>query len=243
MRASKVLIVACLASLGPVACFTAEENEIASAGTDAVATSSATDGASSTDTMDPTMDSTMDPTADPTTDPTGDTGSTGEVPTLDCASYCDIYMNTCSDFAAYANDQECMDHCGQWPMGSEADTAGDTLGCRLYHVTVASTSDPAVHCPHSAPNGAEVCVDEAAPTCVDYCDTYFDGCMADKNVYVDMADCMTQCAPWYPGITGDTAGNSIGCRTYHSGAPAAGDPTTHCPHAGPGGAGVCVFEG
>lgn len=34
------------------------------------------------------------------------------------------------------------------------------------------------------------------------------------------------------------AGNTLGCRTYHAGA-AAGDPTTHCVHAGPGGAAAC----
>jgi hypothetical protein len=190
-----------------------------------------------------------DPTADPTVDPTGlETGndsmgdSTGMPAALDCAEYCGIYMDACVDFTEYANEQECMDQCGQWPIGDAADTAGDTLGCRLYHVTVASSADPALHCPHAGPSGDATCADAGAPTCVDYCDTYFDNCTGDLNVYTDVDDCLAQCAPWYPGAVGDTAGNSIGCRTYHSGAPAVGDPDLHCPHAAPGGGGVCVYE-
>jgi hypothetical protein len=35
------------------------------------------------------------------------------------------------------------------------------------------------------------------------------------------------------------SGNTLGCRIYHGGAPAVMDAATHCPHAGPSGAGVC----
>src|SRR5581483_7128591 len=41
------------------------------------------------------------------------------------------------------------------------------------------------------------------------------------------------------GTLADMSGNSLGCRIYHAGAPAAADPTTHCPHAGPAGSGAC----
>jgi hypothetical protein len=52
--------------------------------------------------------------------------------------------------------------------------------------------------------------------------------------------CLSTCngASWSIGTAGATSGNSIACRTYHAGA-AAGDPATHCPHAGPTGGGVC----
>jgi hypothetical protein len=197
------------------------------------------------DTIDPS--NLTDPT-DPMTDdggssdgPDADSGDTGMPAELDCAGYCATYMTACTDYNAYANEQDCMDHCGQWPLGAEADTAGDTLGCRLYHATVAGTAEPDVHCPHAGPAGGGVCAEADAPSCADYCETYFDNCTEDLNAYTDMDDCMTQCAPWYPGIEGDAAGNSVGCRTYHAGAPAVGDPELHCPHAGPGGDGVCVF--
>lgn len=172
-----------------------------------------------------------------------DTGmaTTGGVE-MDCGTYCGIYMDACSDFSQYANDQECMDHCGQWPVGTEQDVEGDTLGCRMYHVTVASGNEPSVHCPHASPSGDGVCAEEEAPDCQTYCETYLGNCTGDNGVYVDMDDCMTQCAPWYPGLVEDISRNTVGCRTYHGGAPAFGDPELHCPHAGPGGADVCVFE-
>lgn len=193
------------------------------------------------DTIDPS--NVTDPTdADGSSGAPGqDTGDTGMAAELDCATYCATYTDSCNDYNAYANAQDCMDHCGQWPVGAETDTAGDTLGCRIYHATVAGTAEPDVHCPHAGPNGGGVCSAADAPACVDYCDTYFDNCTEDLNAYVDMDDCLAQCEPWYPGTTGDTAGNTVGCRTYHAGAPAVGDPELHCPHAGPGGAGVCVF--
>lgn len=170
----------------------------------------------------------------------GATGTTGGVE-LSCETYCGIYEEACTDYSEYSNTQECMDHCAQWPVGTLDDTGDDSLGCRIYHATVAGSVDPAEHCPHSGPSGAETCTSEDAPDCQTYCDTYLGNCLDDNSVYADMEDCMTQCAPWYPGITGDVGGNSIGCRTYHSGAPAVGDPEMHCPHAGPGGDGVCVF--
>jgi hypothetical protein len=37
-----------------------------------------------------------------------------------------------------------------------------------------------------------------------------------------------------------TVGDSIACRTYHSGAPAKADAVLHCSHASPAGAGVCA---
>jgi hypothetical protein len=36
------------------------------------------------------------------------------------------------------------------PGGTEQSTSGDTLGCRIYHLTVANSSAAmaTVHCPH-----------------------------------------------------------------------------------------------
>ena len=177
-----------------------------------------------------------------TDEPTGGSSSgTGDA-LLDCASYCDIYLDACGDFSEYANPQHCMDHCQQWPIGVSEDVAGDTLGCRTYHVTVASSTDPALHCPHAGPSGDGVCVAEEAPDCTLYCSRYFNNCTGELGVYVDEADCLAQCEPWYPGSSGDTQGDSIGCRAYYAGL-AAGDPQTHCPSAGPGGGDQCVLPG
>lgn len=191
-------------------------------------------------TMGPT---TLEPTTvEPTTDDT--MGATTVVDTtgggeLTCDAYCGIYMQGCKDNSEYQNMQACQDQCGQWPPGALNETEGDTLGCRLYHVTVASMTDPDVHCPHAGPSGFGVCVDADAPACADYCAVYFKNCTDDLNAYQDEADCMSQCAAWWPGKEGDVAGDSVGCREYHAGA-AAADAALHCPHAGPGGADVCV---
>lgn len=188
---------------------------------------------------------TSGPTTDDGTDgggtddgPGGSTG--GEAPALDCGSYCDIYMDACGDYSEYANTQHCVDHCGQWPLGAEEDIAGDSLGCRLYHVTVASGTDPALHCPHSGPSGDGVCWDDTAPDCELYCTRYFNNCTGELNVYEDQADCLAQCEPWYPGTLDDASGHTTGCRAYYAGL-AAADPEAHCQNAGPGGGEQCVL--
>ncbi|MBA3545888.1 MAG: hypothetical protein H0T76_05340 [Nannocystis sp.] len=194
-------------------------------------------------------ESTALPTTEPltTTEPMTTTGgsttessTTGEAVDLSCENYCGLYTTGCADFKEYDNNEACLAQCKQWPPGEANATAGDTLGCRLYHVGVANTSEPAVHCPHAGPNGAATCVEAGAPTCDAYCTQYFASCTADLDLYAgDMAGCMTQCAAWWPGTMGDAGGDSVGCRLYHAGA-AMADAATHCPHAGPGGAGVCV---
>ncbi|MCY1009865.1 hypothetical protein OV079_30755 [Nannocystis pusilla] len=212
-------------------------------------TDTTTDGTTTTTTGTDTENPTTGPGTTTTTSPTTTTSTTDDTTTdtttnggeLTCEAYCGIYLDACTDFAEYDNMQACLDQCGQWPVGTPADTAGDTLGCRLYHVTVASTVDANEHCPHASPNGAGVCVDAGAPTCDDYCTDYFANCTADLNLYNDEADCLDQCSHWYPGTSADTAGDTVGCRLYHAGV-AATDDETHCPHAGPGGAGVCVIQ-
>ncbi|MEX1364950.1 MAG: hypothetical protein AB1Z98_17610 [Nannocystaceae bacterium] len=204
--------------------------------------------ASTTD-MEMDGDSTGRPTPIPP-DPTAGDGSTsgdmdtstGEPPPIElsCEDYCGLYMDACQDFSEYANAQHCLDHCAQWPLGEGGATAGDSLGCRTYHVTVASSTDPELHCPHSGPSGMHVCVDEAAPTCELYCTRYFNNCEGDLNLWESMDACMDTCGGWYPGMTTDTAGHTTGCRAYYANL-AAADPATHCGNAGPGGGEMCVL--
>lgn len=208
--------------------------------TTTASTSSATND--STTTGQTTVEPTTDPaTTDPSTTSGGEStsGSTGEPVELTCENYCALYATGCADFSEYANDQDCLSQCKQWPPGIAGETAGDSLGCRLYHVGVANTTDPDVHCPHSGPTGDGVCVAKDAPLCQDYCDTYLKNCTDKLNLYIDAADCLAQCGEWYPGTYADTTGDTVGCRLYHAGV-AMADANTHCPHAGPGGAMVCV---
>jgi hypothetical protein len=232
-----------------------DKNDTETTGTtmvDPTATSTSASTSTSTDpttgtstTVDPvtTDPTTGDPvTTDPaTTDPmTSSTGTTGDPVELTCDNYCALYASGCDDFSEYENNNDiCLAQCAQWPPGIAGETAGDSLGCRLYHVGVANQVDADVHCPHAGPTGGGVCVAAEAPLCANYCATYLKNCVDKLNAYKDEADCLAQCAGWYPGKDGDTTGDTVGCREYHAGV-ALGDPMTHCPHAGPGGAMVCV---
>jgi hypothetical protein len=81
--------------------------------------------------------------------------------------------------------------------------------------------------------------------CADYCATLDMNCTGANAQYASSAECVSYCmaSGWPEGTVGDMAGNTIQCRIYHGGAPAAADPDTHCHHAGPSGAGVCGGPG
>jgi hypothetical protein len=65
-----------------------------------------------------------------------------------------------------------------------------------------------------------------------------DSCFGTNIQYNDMASCLGTCGAFPVGNAGAMDGNSLHCRIYHAGA-AAKDATTHCTHAGPGGADFC----
>lgn len=191
----------------------------------------------STGGSDETADSATGTTAVPTADSGSDDAPAGD-PT--CSAYCTIYLDACQDFSEYANEQDCADNCAQWPVGTADDVGGDSLGCRTYHATVASSTDPSLHCPHAGPSGDMTCVDDQAPQCELYCTRYFNNCEGDLNLWADRDECMTECATWYPGQGTDDAGDSVGCRSYYANL-ASADPDLHCPNAGPGGGEACVL--
>jgi hypothetical protein len=197
-----------------------------------------------TDPTDPTVTTLTDPSGDPETsggteEDSGDSTGSGDAA---CMEYCGVYLGACVDFTEYANEADCLANCAQWPLGETSDTEHDSIGCRLYHATVAADTDPEMHCPHAGPSGAGQCItdDEDVPTCAEYCGRFFDNCTGELNVFVDEADCMTQCGTWYPGTEDDTLGHTVGCHSYHALA-AMGDAEVHCPHAAPGGGGMCVL--
>jgi len=192
------------------------------------ATDTSTSTTASTSTTEATTESTTDPTTsttDPTTstsDPTTSTtaestsssttdDSTTGVADQTCDSFCTIYLDACADYKQFDNQASCIAQCEQWPLG-----------------------------PHAGKNGGGVCIDKGAPDCANYCSVYFGNCKDGLNVYTDNDACLSACGAWYQGSDVDVAGDTIGCRTYHAGA-ALGDPALHCPHASPGGGGVCTL--
>jgi hypothetical protein len=60
-------------------------------------------------------------------------------------------MCTGATLGLYADNAACLTGCAMIPVGgTEQSTSGDTLGCRIYHLTVANSSAAmaTVHCPH-----------------------------------------------------------------------------------------------
>jgi hypothetical protein len=94
--------------------------------------------------------------------PTGGTANQcGEI----CESFCTIALAACTGAnEAYDDMAACMTACGAFETEDAydaGDTTGNTIECRMYHATVASTT-PDVHCPHiTAASVAPHCV--AAP--------------------------------------------------------------------------------
>lgn len=74
--------------------------------------------------------------------------------------------------------------------------------------------------------------------CSMYCTALMSSCTGEHSQYPSIESCEGACAGLPPGSPGVTSGNSLACRAYHAGM-ASIDPTLHCVHAGPGGAGAC----
>ncbi len=174
----------------------------------------------------------------------GGNGSCGN----DCEAYCTLLQAICpDDYKAVASVRPCTDSCKalEDEKGfSAAQQQGDTVQCRLVHL-MAAAKDPAAaaaECPHASfQTPDEVCKHDPKTTadCKPYCRAVMAACTGKFQQYASEAECEKVCADLSPGTYGDTLGkNTVGCRYYHA-FNALGDPAGHCPHAGPGGDGVC----
>jgi hypothetical protein len=150
-------------------------------------------------------------------------------PPLTCASYCSIVGRDCTGAVEqYGSMADCMTTCARLPVGTAADTSGNTLGCRVFHGSYAG-GDPPLHCPHAGPGGGGICGAE----CEGFCTIVLGSCTGANAQYSgSMATCMSSCAgfsttPAYSAAV--TSGNSLACRLYHATA-ASSAPNVHCPH-------------
>jgi len=165
-----------------------------------------------------------------------------------CGAYCTQVIGACSSATLntpqYASESACMQYCQNDMqtnfLGNWNDTAGDTVGCRVYHADNAQVTGSTAHCLHAGPSGDNVC----GAWCTTYCDLVQQNCVGGNQQYASTSACMTACTGFSTsGNAGDVSGNTVQCRIYHAGV--AGNPVgtnaaTHCPHAGPTGGGVCV---
>jgi len=124
-------------------------------------------------------------------------------------------------------------------VGTAGDTSGNSLACRIHHTAWSVATG---HCGHGNRFGGSVATDFA---CLDslvdpYCFLAQTYCSGPNELFGDLAECISTAQSYgVTGNLGDYTGDTIQCRLYHLEL-AAGDPAVHCPHASPGGAGVCI---
>ncbi len=166
---------------------------------------------------------------------------------LDCTYYCASIMQVCNATSnkQYVDNATCLSMCANIANDAGAGaTSGDSLACRMYHLSVAAQQGNAdTHCPHAGPYGYGVC----GSLCNDFCNQDFATAGPCKgNNYPSRDVCNTYCAgaagaDASAGAPGNAAGSpSMLCREYHlEAAYQSGTAAPHCPHAGEDGGGVC----
>ena len=79
----------------------------------------------------------------------------------------------------------------------------------------------------------------ASGDCQAYCAALQTACTGENAAFATTEDCLAACASMpATGAVGDADKDTWHCRAFHAGA-SAGDPATHCAHAGLSGGGVC----
>ena len=185
-----------------------------------------------------------------------------------CESYCTVYQRACG--VQCGSLQNCITKCAalrnKTSFSVDGDYTGNTLQCRLVHVTnatvAANQAERDLHCNHhallSTPDDA--CIDTDAPPdagvdgsadttdddpgkltmpdCPAYCRVNGVSCQGDDQQYETPEQCAAVCQYFVVGKLSDEDQNTLGCRLYHS-YNALCDPATHCAHTGPGGEGHC----
>jgi len=153
-----------------------------------------------------------------------------------CESYCAAIQAACTTSdQQYCDLDTCKTSCAAFPVGTGADTSGDTLGCRIHFTTLAAASATAAatYCTQAGPGGDGAC----GSNCDGYCDIVMMYCTDANNakIYDDRAACMADCAAhgtdakFTTGDPGRTdSGNEVACQLYHAvmGSQAPGE---HCP--------------
>lgn len=158
-------------------------------------------------------------------------GGAGGGDPLNCDTYCTIIGPACQgEFAQYTSDASCLAACAALPVGAITDTAGNTLGCRIYHAGVALDA-PDPHCYHAGPSGGDVC----GTPCESFCAMQAVVCTGANQQFADEAECLTACGTLTDDVefsTAETASDTLACRLYHLTVAAqdAASATTHCPH-------------
>lgn len=166
----------------------------------------------------------------------------------DCDAYCELFGELCPEYHPYPTQSACLKACNgltdQARFDVIADHEGDSIECRLMHVSAAAV-DPEAHCPHAPLVPAEPwCIGKKddSPTCEEYCNINLAACDGALTQYESRQQCLDVCAALPLGMNKDQVGNTVACRRYHSFSSTLA-AAQHCPHAGPSGDGHCGDTG
>jgi hypothetical protein len=160
-----------------------------------------------------------------------DGGQDGASDPLSCEAYCAAVAVACTgENLQYRSTAACLGLCQTWPVGTLADTTGDTLGCRINQTTVAGNTGERSDCAGAGPGGNGICGTNCASFCASLaivCPTDYDGSAADC-----MTDCgrLPSCGDYHVDPAQDPDDDTVQCRLFHL-TSATQSATTHCPHA------------
>jgi hypothetical protein len=164
-------------------------------------------------------------------------GGSGGGAALTCDAYCTTIMAGCTaDNAQYPDNASCLASCAGFPVGTDADMSGNTLGCRSYHAGVAddSATNATAHCHHAGPGGGDGTCGE---NCDGFCAVAMQVCTGANEQWATADECRVDCTAFMYDMantfdTTDTSGDSFNCRLYHltNAARDAMSAGTHCPH-------------
>lgn len=148
---------------------------------------------------------------------------------VSCDEYCTDVMSACPD--SYPTRENCIQSCAVLPVGTPG-AQENSLACRQGFATAAVLEPTPANCNAASFGGGGVC---GADVCDLYCDLQLTNCVGQNQVYADRGECMTVCGllntegsfdDWLFATEIDT----VQCRLYHAGPPAAAAPGVHCPH-------------
>ena len=124
-----------------------------------------------------------------------------------CGTPCDLYchlaaVNCTGESALFTSDEECQTACAAIKeLGKAGAKEGDSLACRIYHLSVAGSGGDAMatHCPHGGPDGGGVCSKTCTPACDgkqcgdDGCDGTCGTCKAGEDCLDGKCACIPKC--------------------------------------------------
>lgn len=159
-----------------------------------------------------------------------------------CENYCDLAFKNCPNQPGFFETfSQCLNACGALSSGgTNMDSYGDSVQCRIYHLGVAGDNQSGgsdTHCPHGAVYSAAAC---NASLCTIYCGLTSALCPGNLNAMGGLEECQATCGDFSLGVSSDVSGDTVHCRLNWLGIAENSNPSLACPNAGLLGGDLCV---